>query len=107
MLSFDDQTLEALGLGGLDPGAKARVVSRMVSSFELLVGSRLHSGLTDDKIEEFEQLMDEGDEEGELRWLAETRPDYREVVQASREELLDVVAEAVTDYRRTSWNGVR
>jgi len=62
------------------------------SELELRVGRRLSDGLSDAELDEFSDLMDAADEAASSAWLAEHRPDYRDVVAAERDA---IVAETV------------
>ncbi|NVN49162.1 DUF5663 domain-containing protein [Mycolicibacterium hippocampi] len=62
------------------------------SELELRVGRCLSDGLSDAELDEFSELMNAADEAASSAWLAEHRPDYRDVVAAERDA---IVAETV------------
>ena len=63
----------------------------------LRVGSRLSEGLDDTLLDEFEQLVDAGDDNGAKAWLDGHVPDYSTVVS---EELEHLITQAVAWFAR-------
>jgi len=106
MLELNQSTLERLGLEGLDPAAKRRILARFYSSLELLVGTRLTRDLSQSQLSELELLMDRDEDSESLRWLEINRPDYKETVSRSMDDLFEVVAESVEDFKRSKWNAL-
>lgn len=51
---------------------------------EILIGERIAAGLTDEELEEFDLISDQGEA---TRWLQENYPDHHEIVTAAVEEM--------------------
>lgn len=62
---------------------------------EMRVGELLSEGLTDAQLEEFERLLDQGDEDGCAEWLRTHRPDHPEIVRAELAKLIDEIVTRV------------
>lgn len=72
------------------------LASRVYDELEERVGVRLSEGLTDAQLEEFEKIIDSGDEAASQQWLVTTRPDYPDVVHEEMSRVLDEVVAAVS-----------
>jgi hypothetical protein len=87
MFQLDDAFLTSIGLGSMPQDQKAAFLEHLYDELELRVGTRLSEGLSDDKLAEFEKLVDSNNEQGALRWLETNRPDYKQVVAEELEKL--------------------
>ena len=87
MFQLDDQFLESVGLGRMPEDQKAMFLEHLLEELELRVGTRLSEGMSDDKLAEFEKLIESRNEQGALTWLEEHRPDYKTVVSEELEKL--------------------
>lgn len=87
MIQLDEKLLEELGLGQLPPDETQALLEHLYETLETRVGTVLAESFSDQQLEEFEQLMVEGDEAAALAWLQTARPDYQDVVRAQFEAL--------------------
>ena len=87
MFQLDDQFLESVGLGNMPDDQKAMFLEHLLEELELRVGTRLSEGMSNEKLTEFEKLIEDRDEKGALSWLEAHRPDYKTVVSEELEKL--------------------
>ena len=87
MIKLDDDLLQELGLSGLPPEEKKKLLAHIYETLEMRVGMKLAERMSDAQLTEFEQFIDHNDEAGALRWLETNFPDYKDVV-ASEFDLL-------------------
>jgi hypothetical protein len=87
MFQLDDNFLKSVGLGGMPQDQKSAFLEHLYEELELRVGVRLSEGMPDEKLAEFEKLIDANDEAGALKWLETNRPDYKQVVAEELEKL--------------------
>jgi hypothetical protein len=96
MFKLDNNLLVELGLGSLPAQEKNRMLAHIYETLEMRVGMQLASQMTDQQLDEFEQLMPlESDsaeakaqkEQGALKWLETNFPNYKQVVADELEKL--------------------
>lgn len=87
MFQLDDQFLVSVGLSDMPEEQKGPFLEHLLEELELRVGTRLSEGMSDDKLTEFEKLIEGRDEKGALTWLQSHRPDYQDVVGEELEKL--------------------
>ena len=87
MFQIDDAFLESLGLGALPQDEKDKMKAHIYETLEMRVGMTLASNMSEQQLDEFEELMNKNDEEGALRWLETNFPNYRQVVASELEKL--------------------
>lgn len=63
------------------------MLAHIYETLELRVGMKLAANMSDAQLDEFEKLMDSGNDAGALTWLETNVPNYKEVV-ASELEIL-------------------
>ncbi len=89
MFKLDDNLLQELGLGTLPPQEKNRMLAHIYETLEMRVGMKLAEGMSDQQLDEFEQLMPaetdsaeakQQKEQAALRWLESNFPNYKQVV---------------------------
>ncbi|MGH7157727.1 MAG: DUF5663 domain-containing protein [Candidatus Saccharimonadales bacterium] len=94
MIKLDDTLLEELGLAGLPPEEKKKLLAHIYETLEMRVGMKLAEQMSDAQLSEFEQFIDRNDEAGALRWLEANFPNYKDVVAAEFEKLKAEVKQA-------------
>lgn len=94
MIKLDDTLLEELGLAGLPPEEKKKLLAHIYETLEMRVGMKLAEQMSDAQLSEFEQFIDRNDEAGALRWLEANFPNYKDVVAAEFEKLKSEVGQA-------------
>jgi hypothetical protein len=87
MIKLDDNLLQELGLAGLPPEEKKKLLAHIYETLEMRVGMKLAEQMSDAQLSEFEQFIDRNDEAGALRWLETNFPHYKDVVSAEFEKL--------------------
>ena len=97
MFQIDDKFLATLGLGDLPQEDKDRMKSHIYETLEMRVGMNLASKMSEEQLDEFEQLMNKNDEQGALRWLESNFPNYRQVVASELEKLKAEIKAAAPD----------
>mgnify|MGYP000869671159 CR=1 FL=1 len=87
MFKLDDNFLAEIGLAALPPEDKKKMLAHIYETLELRVGMKLAENMSDAQLNEFEQLMDNGNEAGALTWLETNVPNYKDVVATELETL--------------------
>ncbi|MBX4201694.1 hypothetical protein KW803_02270 [Candidatus Saccharibacteria bacterium] len=87
MFQLDDNLLQELGLGGLPPAEKNKMLAHIYETLELRVGMKLAEQMSDEQLDEFEGFIDRNDEAGALKWLETNFPNYKQVVADELEKL--------------------
>lgn len=87
MFKLDDNFLAEIGLAALPPEDKKKMLAHIYETLELRVGMKLAENMSDAQLNEFEQLMDNGNEAGALTWLETNVPNYKDVVASELEAL--------------------
>lgn len=93
---LDEQTLEELGLAALPPDEKRKMLTHILETLEMRVGTTLASQMSDAQLDEFEKLMPVEQDSAEtvkekeklaLGWLESNFPEYKQVVSNELEKL--------------------
>jgi hypothetical protein len=87
MFELDDSFLESVGLAAMPEEQKKPFLEHLLEELEMRVGTRLSEGMSDDKLAEFEKLIEARNEDGALSWLESHRPDYKDVVAEELDKL--------------------
>ena len=87
MFKLDDNFLADIGLATLPADEKKKMLAHIYETLELRVGMKLAENMSDAQLDEFEKLMDTGNESGALTWLETNVPNYKDVVAAELEVL--------------------
>ena len=96
MFKLDDNLLQELGLGALPPQEKNMMLRHIYETLELRVGMKLAEQMTNEQLDEFEQLMPLPSDSNEakaqkekdaLTWLETNFPNYKKVVADELEKL--------------------
>jgi hypothetical protein len=94
--TLDYNTLDELGLGQLPPEEKKAMLTHILETLEMRVGTTLASRMTDEQLNDFEKLMPlENDppevakekERSALTWLETNFPNYKDVVKTELDKL--------------------
>lgn len=87
-MNFDDKFLQEMGLSAMPAEEKQRFLSYIQEELEIRIGERISKGLTAEQLSEFDAITDQ---DAARRWLEENRPDYREIVTRTIEEMKDEI----------------
>lgn len=75
MFRLDEQFLKDIGLDSLPEEQKQPFLQHIYSELELRVGTRLSDGLSDEQLEEFEEIIDRKQDKI-TAWLSAHAPQY-------------------------------
>lgn len=87
MLKIDYTLLDEIGLGSLPNDEKDRMLKHIYETLEMRVGMTLAAQMSDEQLDEFEQLANANDDDGALSWLETNFPNYKAVVEAELSKL--------------------
>ncbi|HUD81466.1 MAG TPA: DUF5663 domain-containing protein [Patescibacteria group bacterium] len=94
--TLDYNTLDELGLGQLPPEEKKAMLTHILETLEMRVGTNLASRMSDEQLSDFERLMPletdsaeiaKNKEKSALSWLETNFPNYKEVVKSELDSL--------------------
>lgn len=103
MFKLDNALLEELGLGVLPPQEKNMMLRHIYETLELRVGMKLAERMSNEQLDEFEQLMPKQQDDSEaksqkeknaLTWLETNFPNYKQVVADELEKLKGEIKQA-------------
>jgi hypothetical protein len=103
--TLDYNTLDELGLGQLPPEEKKAMLTHILETLEMRVGTTLASRMTDEQLNDFERLMPlETDtpeaakekERSALTWLETNFPNYKDVVKNELDKLKEEIKASST-----------
>jgi hypothetical protein len=81
MLKIDYNLLDELGLTSLPQEEKNRLLKHIYDTLEMRVGMTLASQMSDQQLDEFEEIAKKKDDNLALQWLETNFPDYKVVVE--------------------------
>lgn len=88
-MEVDEKFLRDVGLSAMPEEQKKAFLEYAQEELEVRVGEEIASGMTEEKMREFEDAKT--DEETE-KWLNENKPNYREIVDKTIEEFRNEIA---------------
>ncbi len=88
-MEFDEKFLREVGLSVMGEEEKQAFLDYAQEELEVRIGEEIAEGMTEEKMREFEGAKT--DEEAK-RWLEENKPNYREIVQKTIDELKAEIA---------------
>lgn len=83
-MQFDDKFLQEMGLSAMPEDQKQKFLDYIQEELEVRIGERISKGLTEAQLSEFDAITDPLEA---ARWLEKNRPDYREIVNRTIEEM--------------------
>lgn len=83
-MQFDAQFLVDLGLQAMPEGQKQKFLDYVQRETEIRIGERISSGLSEPQLNEFDMINDQSEA---IEWLEKNRPDFREIVNSTIEEI--------------------
>ena len=83
-MQFDDKFLQEMGLSAMPEEQKQEFLDYIQEELETRIGERISEGLTEVQLNEFDMITDQNEA---TKWLKDNRPDYREIVNRTIEEL--------------------
>lgn len=83
-MKFDEQFLQEMGLSAMPEEQKPQFLAYLQEELEVRIGERISDGVPEVKLNEFDMITDRDEA---AKWLKENRPDYREIVDRTIEEM--------------------
>lgn len=87
-MDFDEQFLQEMGLSAMPEDQKQAFLAYVQEELEVRIGERISKGLTETQLNEFDMITDQTEA---TRWLEKNRPDYREIVTRTINEMKEEI----------------
>ena len=87
-MEFDEKFLQEMGLSAMPEAEKQKFLDYVQEELEVRIGERISRGLTETQLNEFDMITDPKEA---ARWLERNRPDYREIVSRTIEEMKEEI----------------
>lgn len=87
-MEFNEQFLQEMGLSAMPEEEKRRFLDYIQEELEVRIGERISRGLTDEQLRQFDLITDQVEA---TEWLEKNRPDYREIVTSTIEEMKEEI----------------
>lgn len=83
-MQFDEKFLQEMGLSAMPEDQKRKFLDYIQEELEIRIGEKISKGLTEAQLNEFDKITDQAEA---AKWLEINRPDYREIVARTVEEM--------------------
>ncbi len=83
-MEFNEQFLQEMGLSAMPEEQKQKFLDYIQEELEIRIGERISRGLSEEQLNEFDMISDPAEA---AKWLEKNRPDYREIVSRTIEEM--------------------
>lgn len=83
-MQLDESFLQEMGLQAMPEDQKQAFLDYVQEELEVRIGARISKGLSEEQLNEFDAISDPLEA---AKWLEKNRPDYREIVMRTIEEL--------------------
>ena len=87
-MEFNDQFLQEMGLSAMPEEQKQKFLDYIQEELEIRIGERISKGLTPTQLNEFDMITDPLEA---ASWLEKNRPDYREIVNRTINEMKEEI----------------
>ncbi len=87
-MEFDDNFLQEMGLTAMPEDEKQKFLDYIREELEIRIGERISRGLTEAQLNEFDTITDQAEA---AKWLEKNRPDYREIVTRTINEMKEEI----------------
>lgn len=87
-MQFDESFLQEMGLSAMPEDQKQKFLSYIQEELEIRIGERISKGLTETQLNEFDMIDDPKEA---AKWLEKNRPDYREIVTHTINEMKEEI----------------
>ena len=87
-MEFDDKFLQEMGLSAMPEQEKQAFLDYVQEELEVRIGERISKGLTEVQLNEFDLITDPAEA---AKWLEKNRPDYREIVTRTINEMKEEI----------------
>ena len=89
-MNFDENFLKDMGLSAMPEDQKQKFLEYVQEELELRIGERISKGLSEEQLIEFDAITDQAEA---IKWLEKNRPDYREIVSRTINEMKEEIRE--------------
>ena len=83
-MEFNEKFLQEMGLSAMPEQEKQAFLRYVQEEVEVRIGERISRGLSEEQLMEFDAISDPLEA---AKWLDKNRPDYREIVDRTIEEM--------------------
>lgn len=87
-MEFDEKFLQEMGLQAMPEDQKQEFLDYVQEELEVRIGERISRGLTEAQLSEFDTITDPAEA---TKWLEKNRPDYREIVNRTINEMKEEI----------------
>ena len=87
-MELDEKFLQEMGLQAMPEEQKQQFLDYVQEELEVRIGDRISKGLTEVQLNEFDMITDPIES---IRWLEKNRPDFREIVNRTIEEMKEEI----------------
>lgn len=87
-MEFDEKFLQEMGLSAMPEQEKQAFLDYAQEELEVRIGERISRGLTEVQLNEFDMITDPAEA---AKWLEKNRPDYREIVTRTINEMKEEI----------------
>ena len=87
-MEFDEKFLQEMGLSAMPEAEKQKFLDYVQEELEVRIGERISRGLTETQLNEFDMITDTTEAR---KWLEKNRPDYREIVNRTINEMKEEI----------------
>lgn len=87
-MEFDEKFLQEMGLSAMPESEKQRFLDYVQEELEVRIGERISKGLTEVQLNQFDMITDPSEA---AKWLEINRPDYREIVARTINEMKEEI----------------
>ena len=87
-MEFDDKFLQEMGLSAMPEQEKQAFLDYVQEELEVRIGERISRGITEVQLNEFDMITDPAEA---AKWLEKNRPDYREIVTRTINEMKEEI----------------
>ena len=87
-MDFNEQFLQEMGLSAMPEEQKQKFLDYIQKELEIRIGERISRGLTEVQLNEFDMITDPAEAS---KWLEKNRPDYREIVTSTINEMKEEI----------------
>ena len=87
-MELDEKFLQEMGLSAMPEQEKQAFLDYVQEELEVRIGERISRGLTEVQLNEFDMITDPAEA---AKWLEKNRPDYREIVTRTINEMKEEI----------------
>lgn len=87
-MEFNEEFLAEMGLAAMPAELKQDFLNYVQEELEVRIGERISRGLTEAQLNEFDMITDKVEA---AKWLERNRPDYREIVTRTINEIKEEI----------------